>query len=128
MKLKINAIRRKEMPSSFGGKPWSITSVKFDGVENPPYGYDLNGFGNKADKLVVGDTVTGYMSTKTYQKKDGSMGSNNIFNAISAEYVYNLVLKMNPEIENIKAAQVAPKTQDEIVDQVEEINPDDIPF
>ncbi len=136
MKLKINAVKRKEMPSSFGGKPWSITSVKFDGIENPVYGFDLAGFGTKADKLVVGDVISGYISTKTYTKKDGSQGSNQVFNAISAEYVYGLILKMNPEIENIQTkpsvAATIPNLGARVNTAVEmptdEINPEDIPF
>jgi hypothetical protein len=139
MKLKINAIRRKEMPSSFGQGTWNITSVKFEGIENPQYGYDLNGFGKKADKLQVGDTITGYISTKSYQKKDGTIGTNQLFNAITAEYVYGLILKMNPEIENIKTKESVAATIPSLKNkdgwdqgpspvEDEQINPEDIPF
>jgi hypothetical protein len=140
MRAKIQAIRRKEMPSSFGGKPWNITSVKFDGIENPQYGYDLAGFGTKADKFQAGDVISGYISTKVYTKKDGTQGSNQVFNAITPEYVYDLILKMNPEIENIQAKESVAATIPNLGAKdgwatggapaytVEEIDPNDIPF
>ena len=113
MKLKIQAIKRKEMPSSFGGT-WTIVSVKFEGMENPEYGYDLNGFGKFADKFKVGDTIQGYFSTQSYvSKKDGLTKQTKKFNKITAEYVYDLLLKINPAIESIPGAKemIKPVTQ-----------------
>lgn len=133
MKLKISAIKKTEKPSQFGTKPWIVTSVKFDGVENPQYGYDLKGFGKKEESLKVGDVLTGYTSTRTYQKKDGTTGVSYMFNAITPEYVYELLLKIDPLIETqvAQAKPAAPVTKstgwtDAVAD--EPINPEDIPF
>ena len=114
------------MPSKFGGT-WTITSVKFADHTNPMYGYDLSGFGKRADNIKEGDILTGYISTKNYTGKDGTPKTSSIFNAITPEYVYGLVLKMNPEIEtvNTKPASVSvtpetpvgPDSQDQVMDE-----------
>lgn len=108
MKLKIQDIRKRDVPSQFGGV-WTIYSAKFEGVENPQFGYDLAGFGKSAERLKAGDTVVGYITTKNYNdKKTGQLRTAYTFNKVSAEYVYGLILKMNPEIENIGNDKLAP--------------------
>lgn len=114
------------MPSQFGGT-WTIVSVLFENHENPQYGYDLMGFGKSADSLKIGDTICGYITTKNYNsKKDGSLRTSYTFNKMSAEYVYKLLLKMNPEIENIKTSasvRTTPPVQ-RVVEQPDDIQPD----
>jgi len=117
MKLKIQDVRRREMPSKFGGNVWTITSVKFEGVENPQFGYDLKGFSKKADEVKAGDVIEGYMTTGSYAGKNGPVTTHQ-FNKISAEYVYNLLLKLSPDIEaSTKNEPVQPKAQIQKVEQ-----------
>ena len=107
MKLTISAIRRKDQPSKFGGV-WTVVQVKFDGVENPKYGYDLKGFQKDyVAKLKEGDKIEGYISKGSYTGKNGIVETN-YFNKITAEYVYGLLLKINPNIETSLAKSSAP--------------------
>lgn len=101
MKAKIQAIRNRQMPSQFGGT-WTIYSVMFENHQNPQYGYDLSGFGKRAENLKVGDTISGYITTKNYNsKKDGQLRTAYTFNKITPEYVYDLLLKVYPSIETM---------------------------
>lgn len=106
MKLKIQAFKKKDMPSNFGNGTWSVIDVKFEGIENPEYGYSIKGFSKGiTDKLQNGQVLTGYFDTEHYTKKDGSPGSKKVFKAITPEYVYDLLLKRFPDIETGQAVQ-----------------------
>lgn len=102
MKLKLIAYKKKESPSNFGpaGSTWTQVSAKFEGVENPQYGYELRGFSkNQIKDLKEGQMLNGYFETRTYQKKDGTMGSSELFKAVSVDYLYDLLMKINPAVE-----------------------------
>lgn len=99
MQARINAFKKKEMPSKFGGT-WTITNVKFDGIDNPEYGYELVGFDKKTiENLQQGQTLTGFMSHKSWTNKEGITQQTKTFNAVDANYVYNLLLKIAPQVE-----------------------------
>jgi hypothetical protein len=118
MKLKIQAIQKKDMPSKFGGT-WKIAKVKFEGIENPEYGYELKGFGSKTiESLIPGKEIIGYFSSYQYQGKE-SLVNVKTFNKITAEYVYDLLLAMNPSIEESPASTPVKNKTDEIEGQWE---------
>lgn len=99
MKKVIQAIRRKEMPSKFGGT-WTIVEAKF--TDEPNKVYELKGFNKKMMETISnGQTLQGYETIRSYQGKNGPVQIN-IFNAITAEYVYELILKIRPDVELLK--------------------------
>lgn len=99
MKVTIKKFRVKSMPSKFGGT-WNLIEAQFN--ETGEDVYQLSGFGSKfTEKLKIGDVLTGYVSERTWTGQNGPQTSKN-FNKITAEYVYDLLLKMNPNIESIQ--------------------------
>lgn len=97
MKITINKIRRTQKPSKFGNGIWVITEVKSNdlGVDT----YQLNGFNAKyAEKLKEGDSLEGFVSEKTRESANGPVITK-MFNKITAEYVYNELLKLRASIE-----------------------------
>ena len=101
MKVKIQAFKKKDLPSKFGGGTWTVADAKFDGVNNPMYGFKLVGFSKETiANLAVGQELVGFFSKKSYVGKDGTMQSSDTFNAVDVNYVYDLILKIAPEIES----------------------------
>ena len=115
MKLTLKAFKIKTLPSKFGNGTWNIVQAKFK--ETGEEVFDLKGFPKKiTESPTVGAVLTGYISSRNYNDKNGVLRSAKDFNAITAEYIYNLIIKMNPEIENIKATQ----SETEVVKDQEE--------
>lgn len=85
MKTKIVAIKRKEMPSKWGGT-WTIAQVKLEGFSDKIF--ELSGYGSKQlENLKAGDSITGYVSQREWQGRDGVVVTPT-FNKITAEYIY----------------------------------------
>lgn len=105
MIYKITAIRRKEVPytdkRTGQAKSFTKTEVKTD--KTGELVYELGEGHSDATKknIKVGDIISGFTAQVPWFKKDGSGqgGVNNRLNGVTAEYVYRLVLKMNPNIE-----------------------------
>ncbi len=127
MKGKIQAFKKKESPSQFGGT-WTQVFVKFEGVANPEYGYELRGFSKNIIKdIKEGMTLVGYIETKNYQKKDGTMGTSQLFKAITPEYLYDLILKINPHVESVDKAPTTAQQKDQWNEDLgSTANPDDV--
>jgi len=141
MKVTIKAFKIKTMPSKFGNGTWNIVQAKFK--ETGEEVFDLKGFPKKiTESPAAGTVLTGYISSRNYNDKNGNLRTSKDFNAITANYVYDLLMKMNPEIENIKTTSTTeqPKAQDSWQGdapqpeawqgdaQDAEISPEDIPF
>lgn len=109
MKVKISAISRKEMPSKFGGT-WQIVKVKLAGQGEKVF--ELSGFGTKVlEKLKAGDQLTGYVSSKSWEGKDGVVVTPT-FCKITAEYVYDIVMKMQGGVDEPAASVVTDEKTD----------------
>lgn len=94
MIYKITAIRSKDVVWSGG------TFKKFE-VRTDKTGSEIleMQIGQKrSEKIKVGDTVKGYLSNNTFNSKNGPM-TVKVLKGISAEYVYDLLLKIDPTIE-----------------------------
>lgn len=107
MTFKIIALRKKEMPSKFGDRPWFLTEVKLEGQGDKTF--TLKGYGR--DKIEKGSIVKGYLSTRKYQSQNGT-GIAHELNKITAEYLYDLILKKFPDIENVQNQQNADSEPD----------------
>lgn len=87
MQYKISGVRLKELPSKFGGT-WKLAEVKIEGRGDTKF--ELQGYGSKfVEKIKEGEVIHGYESTKTY---NGVVTPT--INKITAEYVYDIVMKM----------------------------------
>jgi len=111
MTFKISALRRKTMPSKFGGT-WDIVQIKIDGGQTV---YDLNGYNsNYLKNLKVGDSLRGYQTEKKWAGKTGEQVTL-VINKITPEYVYDLLMSHKispPNSESAPAQQVEqPDTQ-----------------
>lgn len=103
MQVKVAGIRIKELPSKFGGT-WKLGEVKLEGYGDEKF--ELQGYGSKfVEKIKAGDFLKGYMGTKEFNGI-----TTKTFNKITAEYVYDIVMKMQgtPEV----AAPAAPQSPD----------------
>jgi hypothetical protein len=79
----------------------------------------LKGFGSKTiESLIPGKEIIGYFSSYQYQGKE-SLVNVKTFNKITAEYVYDLLLAMNPSIEESPASTPVKNKTDEIEGQWE---------
>jgi hypothetical protein len=101
MRVTVNKFRSEQMPSKFGGT-WNIVEAKFN--ETGEDVYQLKGFSGKfLENLKQGDVLIGYVTKNEWQGKNGP-GFSLVFNKISAEYVYSLLLKLAPDIEGVAVA------------------------
>jgi len=116
MKVKISAIKKKMLPSKFGSGTWTVADVKLVGQGEKIF--NLVGYSSKfIENLVVGNEISGYVSSRSWTGKNGTVESPT-FNKITAEYVYELVLKLSPNVESIeqntiKTTTIPSNTQDE---------------
>ncbi len=95
MKFKILAIRNKDIV-------WSGGTFKKYEVKTDQTGADIieSQLGlKKNEKLKVGDIVEGYLGDNTFNSKNGPV-TVKVLKAITAEYVYKLLLKLDPDIES----------------------------
>lgn len=104
MKAQIQAFQKKDLPSKFGNGTWTVANAKFEGMVNPQWGFKLIGFNkNIINNLQVGQTLVGYVGSEKWTAKDGTTQITQTFNAVDAEYVYDLLLKIAPQIESTPA-------------------------
>lgn len=110
MKTRIQAFKKKDLPSKFGSGVWTVASVKLDGMENPEYGFKLVGFSKDiVANLAVGQELVGYVSVERWtDKTTGNIRTSPTFNAVDASYLYDLILKIAPQIESHPETGAAP--------------------
>lgn len=145
MRYTITAIRRQELPKKAGGT-WTKIEIKTDKTGDEVF--ELGRGINYKDKVQVGDVVNGYTEKKPWTASDGTTRYNNILNGVTVEYLYEYLLKTQPELANFVPAPVAaaspqasfqtaatPGFQAPAAPEVpsieypaDEINPEDIPF
>ena len=103
MRKTIKAIKLQQMSGANG--PWTKTLLKFQDTGDQIFELGL-GFGKYTkEHLAVGQELNGYVTVRTWQGQNGQ-GSSNVFNGITADYVYALLLKINPNIESIPETKV----------------------
>ena len=94
MTYTISKFKVEVLPSKFGGT-WNLIKCKF--VETGDTVYELNGYGSKfSERVKIGEKIKGYESVKTWNNVETK-----ILNKITAEYVYDLLLKINPDVETL---------------------------
>jgi len=79
-KLTVNQVYQKTIPYEKNGEPRSF--VKY-AIKSGTIWYTLEGYGKK--NVKEGDVISGIATEKTYPKKDGSRGTENIFKMLSPE-------------------------------------------
>lgn len=102
MQYKITALRSKVLPKKAGGT-WTKIEIKTDktGEEVLELGYGING----KDTLKVGSVVEGYIERKQWGERNGVPAYNIRLNGITAEYVYQLLLTIHPELASAELSQ-----------------------
>ena len=96
MIYKITAIRNKDIA-------WSGGVFKKYEVRTDKTGTDILELRlgpKRNEKVKIGDLIEGYVESGSYTGKNGIVNFK-MLKAISAEYVYKLLLKLNPEIESL---------------------------
>ena len=96
MKIKVTAVRFKDLPLKSGMGTWRKFECKTDKTGDAIIEMQLGKTQN--DKVKVGDIVDGYIADSTYVGQSGIPSK--VLRAISAQYVYELLLKFAPGIEN----------------------------
>lgn len=98
MRKIVKAIKRQQMSGANG--LWTKILLKFQDTGDQIFELG-NGFGKYTkENLAIGQELNGYVSVRTWQGQNGQ-GSSNVFNGITADYVYSLLLKLKPDIESI---------------------------
>ena len=92
------------MPKRDGGT-WQKTEVKTDqtGEQILEIGRGIEK--NVKDNLKKGDSIVGYIEKRPWTGRDGQTRYNMVLNGITAEYVYDLLLRVNPDVESLPAAE-----------------------
>lgn len=117
MKYTITAVKRTPIAKKDGTGTWTKMQVKTaqTGAQILDLGFSIAK--NVKDNLKSGDIITGYVESRPWNS-NGKSGVNITLNGITAEYVYELLLKINPSIEGLSTglgvtntpnAPVAPK-------------------
>lgn len=132
MKFTVKAIKKTVLPKSAGGT-WTKTEIKTH--ETGEAIMEL-GRGHSTwlkENLREGSVITGYIEEKPWTGKDGNLRIAKSINGITPEYVYDLLLKVYPNIE--EAPQVPKQTQPvgtpfnaNSIEYPEGPNPEDIPW
>lgn len=101
MKYKITAIRSKQIPWSGGTftKYEVKTDKTGDEIVELRFGKDKN------PQVQMGHEVNGYIENSSYTGNNGEVFIK-ILKPITAEYVYQLLLKLAPGIEQVSDAKV----------------------
>jgi len=143
-KYTVTGVKTTPIAKKDGMGTWNKIQVKT--VETGDQILDL-GFSvsrSVRDSVKVGSIITGYVESKPWTTASGKSGVNLTLEGITAEYVYGLLLKMNPNLEGATtkvatpAANMtgdvsgsfgpAPATLDTIQYPSEDIDPNNIPF
>jgi hypothetical protein len=110
MKIQIAALQKKEIAKKSGFGTFKVCKIKVVGRGDTVY--ELSGWGDKdIERFAPGSFINGFFSERTW----GTDGRQATFNRITAEYVYDLLVKMNPGIEagSSPVQQLNPPKQDE---------------
>jgi len=137
-KFKVTGVKRTPIAKKDGTGTWMKMQVKT--VETAETVLELGFSFPKAtkDNLKPGDVLTGYIESRPWES-NGKNGVNMILNGITAEYVYELLLKINPNADKLPntpsvATPVAPANTGWVGDETTQTSPDgegidsDIPF
>lgn len=103
----ITGIKKTPIAKKDGSGMWTKVQVKTQqtGTQVLDLGFSIPK--NIKDALVIGTEITGYVESKPWNS-NGKSGFNLTLNGITAEYVYELLLKMNPSIEGLTTPSVVP--------------------
>lgn len=143
MKYTVTGVKVTPIAKKDGMGTWNKIQVKT--VETGDQILDLGFSVSKSvrDSIKIGTVITGYVESKPWTTSNGKSGVNLTLEGITAEYVYNLLLKLNPNLEGaaVKTAAPAnlagdatgsfgpaPTAMPTIDYPSDDINPDDIPF
>lgn len=139
-KYNITGVKTTPIAKKDGMGTWNKIQVKTQETGDQILDLGFSVSKSVRDSITVGSIVTGYVDQKQWSS-NGKSGVNLTLEGITAEYVYNLLLKLNPNIEGpaVKTAAPAnlagivsgsfgpaPTTLDTI--QTDDIDPNDIPF
>ena len=103
MKYIVTAIKRTPIAKKDGSGTWIKLQVKTQQTADQIL--DL-GFGfpkGTKDNLKVGDSLVGVVSSKPWSS-NGKSGVNLTLEAVTAEYVYDLLVKKFPDIESLASS------------------------
>jgi hypothetical protein len=124
MKIQINKIRSKEMPSKFG-TGWKLYEAKFYGKGETIY--QLSGFNSKyMEKLASGSFIDGFFGQKSFNGKNGQV-TIETFNKITPEYLYDLMEKNGLQMDASVLKQVTAPAQEPKDEWKETSGPDQAP-
>lgn len=107
MKYTITAVKRTPIAKKDGTGTWTKMQVKTKetGTQVLDLGFSFPK-GTK-DNLKAGDVLTGYVESKPWNS-NGKSGVNVTLNGITAEYVYELLLKAFPGADKLDVATGSP--------------------
>lgn len=143
MKYTVTGVKTTPIAKKDGMGTWNKIQVKTKetGEQILDLGFSVSK--SVRDSVSVGSVITGYVEQKQWSS-NGKTGVNLTLEGITAEYVYNLLLKLNPNIEGgssvntlVPATPIATGTGsfgadaftlETIQYPIDDINPDDIPF
>jgi hypothetical protein len=121
----ISAVKKTTLTTKAGGT-WVKTEVRLK--ETGDTTYELNFSKYIKDNLVAGQQHQGYLGERSWTGKNGTIITKT-FNSISAEYVYALLLKLNPNIEagytEAKTDTLAPKSTEPKADEWSTTGPEE---
>ena len=112
----IKAIKRTPIAKKDGTGTWTKIQVKTQETNDDILEMGFGHPKNLKDNLKVGDKVSGYIESIPWYKTDGTKGGDNVrLQGITTDYLYRLILTMDPTIEgrmNILAKE-APQKEDD---------------
>mgnify|MGYP001562618756 CR=1 FL=1 len=107
MKYIISGIKKTPIAKKDGSGTWMKVQVKTQqtGTQVLDLGFSISK--NIKDNLVIGSEITGYVEARPWSS-NGKSGVNMTLNGITVEYVYELLLKMNPTLEGLSTGISTP--------------------
>lgn len=125
----ITGVKRTPIAKKDGTGMWTKVEVKTQQTGDKVIQFGFSHSKSVKDNLKIGSTVTGRIETKTWES-NGKSGVNLTLEGISAEYVYDLLLKKFPDIDSLASTPsvAKPEVSGSWDAPEEEINPDEIPF
>lgn len=100
MKYTITAVKRTPIAKKDGTGTWTKMQVKTQQTGDAVYDLGFSFPKGVKDTLKVGDVLTGYVESRPWSS-NGKSGVNLTLNGITAEYVYELLVKLNPQVETM---------------------------
>lgn len=139
MKYTVTGVRVTPMTKKDGMGTWNKIQLKTKETGDTVLDLGFSVPKSVRDSIAIGSVITGRIEQKTWNS-NGKTGVNTVLEGITAEYVYDLLLKQFPNIESSVGMGVAtaiPKNDGfnqtipsgvPTIQLNDEINPDDIPF